>query len=240
VDARDPGVRRPQSTAGPHGLPATDEPPQGQERGQPGLRYRSGMGELILIRHGETEWSRSGQHTGRTDIPLTDAGVAAAQALAPALARRHLVAAFSSPLGRAMRTAELAGLAGVKPDPDLMEWDYGGYEGMTTAQIRETRPGWFLWRDGVIPGAAGHPGEQLTQVTARTDAVLDRVRPLLDDGDVALIAHGHLLRVLTARWLGLEATAGRLFRHPGPGMLCALSTDDGHPVLSAWNVVPPG
>jgi len=198
------------------------------------------MGELILIRHGETEWSRSGQHTGRTDIPLTDAGVAAAQALAPALARRHLVAAFSSPLGRAMRTAELAGLAGVKPDPDLMEWDYGGYEGMTTAQIRETRPGWFLWRDGVIPGAAGHPGEQLTQVTARTDAVLDRVRPLLDDGDVALIAHGHLLRVLTARWLGLEATAGRLFRHPGPGMLCALSTDDGHPVLSAWNVVPPG
>ncbi len=194
-----------------------------------------GMGELILIRHGETEWSRSGQHTGRTDIPLTDAGVAAGRALGPALARRHLVAAFSSPLTRAMQTAELAGLTGVKPDPDLMEWDYGGYEGMTTAQIRETRPGWYLWRDGVIPGSAGHPGEQLEQVAARTDAVLGRVRPLLDDGDVAVVAHGHLLRVLTARWLGLDPSAGRLFRLD-TSTLSALGTEHEQTVISAWNV----
>ncbi|MGW6093040.1 histidine phosphatase family protein [Streptomyces sp. NPDC055157] len=195
------------------------------------------MGELILIRHGETEWSRSGQHAGRTDIPLTDAGVAAARALTPVLARRHLVAAFSSPLSRAMQTAELVGLTDVKPDPDLMEWDYGGYEGMTAAQIRETRPGWELWRDGVVPGDAGSPGEQLQQVAARTDAVLDRIRPLLNDGNAALVAHGHLQRVLTARWLGLDASAGRLFRHPGPGTLSALGTEHGRPVISSWNVL---
>src|SRR4029453_1299963 len=148
----------------------------------------------------------------RTDIPLTDAGVTAGMALAPALARRHLVGAFSSPLSRAMRTAQLAGLTGVTPDPDLMEWDYGGYEGMSTAQIREPPPGWCLGRDGVIPGDAGHPGEQLQQVAARAEAVLGRVRPMLSDGDVALVAHGHLLRVLAARWLGLDPSAGRLFR----------------------------
>src|ERR1700731_2183885 len=105
------------------------------------------MGELVLVRHGETEWSRSGQYAGRTNLPLTDAGVAAGWALGPALGRRRLAAAVSSPLDRAMRTAELAGLAGVKPDPDLLEWDYGGYEGMTEEQIREARPGWDLWRD---------------------------------------------------------------------------------------------
>lgn len=194
------------------------------------------MGELILIRHGETVWSRSGQHTGRTDIPMTDAGVAAARALAPVLARRHLVAAFSSPLSRAMRTAELAGLAHIKPDPDLLEWDYGGYEGMTKAQIRKAKPGWHLWRDGVIPGDADHPGEQLHQVATRADAVLDRARPLLTAGDVALVAHGHLQRVLTARWLGLDPSAGRLFGHPHPGTLSILGTQDGQPVVSAWNV----
>jgi probable phosphoglycerate mutase len=195
-----------------------------------------GMGELILIRHGETEWSRSGRHTGRTDIPLTDAGVAACRDLAQALLHRHLVAAFSSPLNRAMRTAELVGLTRIEPDPDLMEWDYGGYEGMTTAQIQQIRPGWNLWRDGVIPGDAGHPGEQLQQVSARTDAVLGRVRPLLSDGDVALVAHGHLQRVLTARWLGLDPSAGRLFRHPHPGTLSVLGTEHEQAVISAWNI----
>jgi broad specificity phosphatase PhoE len=195
-----------------------------------------GVGELILIRHGETEWSRSGQHAGRTDIPLTDAGMAAAKALAPALARRPLTAAFSSPLTRAMRTAELVGLTGVKPDPDLLEWDYGGYEGMSAAQIRETRPGWNLSRDGVIPGDAGHPGETLQQVAARTDTVLDRVRPLLSDGDVALVGHGHLQRVLTARWLGLDPSAGRLLRHPHPGTLSALGTEHEQAVISTWNL----
>ena len=195
-----------------------------------------GMGELILIRHGETEWSRSGRHAGRTDLPLADAGVAAGKALAPALARRHLAAVFSSPLSRALRTAELAGLTGVKPDLDLMEWDYGGYEGMTEEQIRQPRPGWDLWRDGVVPGDAGHPGETLRQVAARTDALLDRVRPLLSGGDVALIGHGHLQRVLAARWLGLNPSAGRLFRHPGPGTLSALGAEHEQPVISAWNM----
>ncbi|MEU8033750.1 histidine phosphatase family protein [Streptomyces sp. NPDC049099] len=194
------------------------------------------MGELILIRHGQTEWSLSGRHAGRTDVPLTEAGEAAAAALAPRLAGRPLVAVFSSPLSRAMRTAELAGLTGVRPDPDLVEWDYGGYEGLTAAQIRETRPGWDLWRDGVIPGGAGHPGERLEQVAARTDAVLDRIRPLLSEGDVAVVAHGHLARVLTVRWLGLNASASRLLGHPHPGTLSFLATEDGQPLISAWNV----
>lgn len=194
------------------------------------------MGELIVIRHGQTAWSLSGQHAGHTDIPLTDAGEAAAEALAPRLARRRLVAVFSSPLDRAMRTAELAGLTGTRPDPDLMEWDYGGYEGLTAAQIQETRPGWDLWRDGVLPGDADHPGEQLQQVAARTDAVLDRIRPLLGHGDVAVVAHGHLARVLTVRWLGLDALAGRLLGHPHPGTLSVLATENEQPVISAWNV----
>ncbi|MER6549521.1 histidine phosphatase family protein [Streptomyces sp. NPDC001250] len=194
------------------------------------------MGELILIRHGQTEWSLSGQHAGCTDVPLTDAGEASAKALASRLARRPLVGVFSSPLSRAMRTAELAGLAGVRPDPDLVEWDYGGYEGLTAAQIREGRPGWDLWRDGVIPGDIDHPGERLEQVAARTDAVLGRIRPLLNDGDVAVVAHGHLARVLTVRWLGLDASAGRVLGHPRPGTLSFLATEDGQPFISAWNV----
>jgi broad specificity phosphatase PhoE len=194
------------------------------------------MGELVLIRHGETEWSRTGQYGGRTDLPLTDAGVAAGRALAPALARRRLAAAFCSPLSRAVQTAVLAGLSGVKPDPDLLEWDYGGYEGMTEEQIRQKIPGWDLWRDGVSPGDAGHPGEELRQVAARADAVLDRVRPLLDDGDVAVVGHGHLQRVLAARWLGLEPPAARLFRHPQPGSVSTLGTEHGQPAISTWNV----
>jgi broad specificity phosphatase PhoE len=198
------------------------------------------MGELILIRHGETEWSRSGRHAGRTDLPLIEAGVAAAKALAPALARHELIAAFSSPLGRAMHTAELAGLADVMPDPDLMEWDYGGYEGMTGEQIQLISPGWNLWRHGVIAGDAGHPGETLQQVARRADAVLDRVRPLLHDGDVALVAHGHLQRILAARWLGLDPSSGRLFRHPRPGTISALGTEQECAVISAWNVSSTG
>ncbi|WP_328866321.1 histidine phosphatase family protein [Streptomyces sp. NBC_00304] len=194
------------------------------------------MGELILIRHGQTEWSLSGQHAGRTDIPLTEAGKTAARALAPRLARRRPVAVLSSPLSRATRTAELAGLVDVRPDPDLVEWDYGGYEGLTAAQIQETRPGWELWRDGVVPGDAAHPGERLQQVAARTDAVLDRIRPLLADGDVAVVAHGHLARVLATRWVGLDASAARLLGHPHPGTLSFLAVEGGQPVISAWNV----
>jgi broad specificity phosphatase PhoE len=195
------------------------------------------MGELILLRHGETEWSRGGQHTGRTDVPLTAAGEAAAAALKPMLAGRDIRAAFASPLQRATRTADLAGLAAVRQDPDLREWDYGGYEGQTTAQIRAHRPGWYLWRDGVIPGDAGHPGETVQQVGARADAVLARVTPLLPGGDVVLVSHGHLLRVLTARWLRLNPAEGRLFRL-GTGTLCTLGTEHGEPVITSWNVPP--
>ncbi len=202
------------------------------------------MGELVLIRHGETEWSRTGQYAGRTDLPLTASGEAAGRALAGALSGRALAAVFASPLGRAMRTAELAGLADVQPDLDLLEWDYGGYEGMTEEQIRETSPSWDLWRDGVIPGDADHPGETLQQVAARIDRMLDRVRPLLRnsnsnsdaDGDVAIVGHGHLQRVLTARWLGLDPSAARLLRHPHTGTISTLGYDREQPVISTWNV----
>ena len=195
------------------------------------------MGELILLRHGETEWSAAGRHTGRTDVPLTAHGEAAAAALAPALARRHITAVFTSPASRAVRTAELAGLHGAKPDPDLQEWDYGGYEGRTTAQIRAGRPGWYLWRDGVIPGDAAHPGETVAQVGARAEAVLGRVTPLLAEGDVALVAHGHMLRVLTARWLTLDPDGGRLFRLD-TGTFSTLGREHDHPVMLSWNRYP--
>lgn len=194
------------------------------------------MGDLILLRHGETEWSRDHRHTGRTDLPLTEAGEAAARALAPALARRAVRAAFTSPAQRAVRTAELAGLRAVT-DRDLAEWDYGGYEGLTTAQIRAGRPGWYLWRDGVIPGDMAHPGETVAQVGARADAVLGRAEPLLAGGDVVLVAHAHLLRVVTARWLRLEPAAGRLFRLD-TGTLSTLGTEHAEPVMTTWNVPP--
>jgi broad specificity phosphatase PhoE len=195
------------------------------------------MGDLILLRHGETEWSRTYRHTGHTDVPLTPAGEAAAVALAPALAGQDVAAVFASPLQRAFRTAVLARLPDIKQDPDLREWDYGGYEGITTEQIREQRPGWYLWRDGVIAGDAGHPGETVEQVGARADAVLSRVLPLLADGDVILVSHGHLLRVLAARWLRLEPAAGRLFRLD-TGTLCTLGIEHGERVICSWNVPP--
>ena len=193
------------------------------------------VGELLLIRHGETEWSRSGQHTGRTDLPLTEAGVEAAARLAPFVARRAIVAAFTSPASRATQTAALVGLGWAVRDPDLQEWDYGGYEGRTTAAIRQQRPGWYLWRDGVVPGDAAHPGETVAQVGARADAVIGRARPLLAGGDVALIAHGHLLRVLTARWLGLPPDGGRYFRLD-TGTLSTLGDEHDEPVVTSWNV----
>ena len=190
-----------------------------------------------MLRHGETEWSQAGKHTGRTDIPLIPRGEAAAAALVPLLARRAIVTASVSPAQRAGRTAELAGLAYAKPDPDLWEWDYGGYEGLTTAHIREQRPGWYLWRDGVIPGDAAHPGETVEQVGDRVDRVLTRVRPLLAEGDVALAAHGHVLRVLTARWLQLEPSGGRLFRLD-TGTISTLGHEHAEPVILSWNVPP--
>ena len=193
------------------------------------------MGNLILLRHGETEWSRDGRHTGRTDVPLTSAGVASAAALAPALAKLDIIAAFTSPAERALRTAELAGLSSATPDPELWEWDYGGYEGRTTKEIQAERPGWYLWRDGVIPGDADHPGETIEHVGARADRVLAKVRPLLSQGNVALVAHGHVLRVLTARWLELDPSGGRLFRLD-TGTISTLGTEHASRVILTWNV----
>jgi broad specificity phosphatase PhoE len=201
------------------------------------------MGELIVLRHGETEWSRSGRHTGRTDIPLTGQGEAGARAVAPLVAKllggRAAAAVFASPAQRAQRTAELAGLTVTKTDPDLWEWDYGGYEGITTAEIQQTRPGWSLWRDGVIPGDADHPGETIDEVGQRVDRVLKRAAPLLEEGDVARVAHGHVLRVLTARWLGLPPADGRLFRLD-TGTVSTLGTEHDDPVIVSWNVPPAG
>jgi broad specificity phosphatase PhoE len=197
------------------------------------------MGDLILLRHGQTEWSQLGRHTGRTDVPLTERGVAGARALAPLLAGRRIAAVFTSPASRAARTAQLAGLEGAKQDPDLWEWDYGGYEGMTSEQIQAVRPGWYLWRDGVIPGDDAHPGETVAAVGARADRALARASGCLAAGDVVLVAHGHLLRVLTARWLGLPPAEGRLFRLD-TGTVSTLATEHDEPVIATWNVAPGG
>lgn len=196
------------------------------------------MGDLLLARHGETEWSRAGRHTGGTDLPLTRAGEAQARSLAPLLAGRAFALVLTSPLARARRTAELAGLTGAEPEPDLREWDYGAYEGVTTADIHTTRPTWDLWTDGVPPGGE-FPGESPEQVGARADRVLERVAGALDQGDVMVVAHGHLLRVLTARRQGLHPSHGRLFRLE-TGTLSRLSLEHGRPVIAEWNSRPPG
>jgi broad specificity phosphatase PhoE len=196
------------------------------------------MGQLILLRHGETEWSRDGRHTGRTDVSLTRRGEEQARSLAPLFAVRDIVRAVTSPAIRARRTAELAGLPPPVTDPNLWEWDYGGYEGRTSAEIRAERPGWYLWVDGVIRGDADHPGESVAEVGERVDAVLDRVRPsLADGGDVALVAHGHVLRVLAARWLDLDPSEGRLFALD-TGTVSTLGFEHGRPVIISWNVPP--
>lgn len=162
-------------------------------------------GRLVLLRDGETEWSRTGRHTSTTDVVLTVRGREQAVRLRERLAGWRFVLVATSPMERAWRTAKLAGLAVDVVDPQFAEWDYGEYEGRTTAQIRRTVPGWTVWR-GSVPG-----GETVRQVGRRADAVLARVRPRLADGDVALVGHGHMLRVLAARWLGLAPQAGALF-----------------------------
>jgi probable phosphoglycerate mutase len=195
------------------------------------------MSELILLRHGETEWSRSGRHTGLTDLPLTTVGEDQARAAAKLLAGRTFGAVYTSPLTRAVRTAELAGLTGGVEDPDLLEWDYGGYEGVTTDEIHEGRPGWYLWDDGVVPGDHEHPGEGIDQVGARVDRVLARVRPTLADGegeDVCLVAHGHVLRILCARWLGLPPRDGRFFRLD-TATVTRLGFEHARPVIDGLN-----
>jgi probable phosphoglycerate mutase len=203
------------------------------------------MGEIILLRHGETEWSRDGRHTGRTDLPLTERGREQAVAAGRLIAGRRITVAYSSPAQRARETAKLAGLAVEDTDPDLWEWDYGGYEGVTTAEIQQRRPGWFLWRDGVVPGGAdGFPGESVEQVGERCDRVIARVLPLVrgqdegrDPGDVALVAHGHLLRVLAARWIGEDARAGSRLKLD-TASVSRLGFEHDVPVISGWNETP--
>ncbi len=190
------------------------------------------MGEVVVIRHGQTEWSRSGQHTSVTDLPLLPEGEDQARAVGTALRGRAFAEVWTSPRQRARRTAELAGLPPTAVDADLVEVDYGGYEGRTTAEISaELGRTWSVWRDAIIPG--GSPGETLAAVGERVDRVLARVRARLPEGDVALVAHGHLLRVLTARWLGLAPEAGALFALPA-GSYGVLGHEHGRPVLTAW------
>ncbi len=190
-------------------------------------------GDLLLVRHGETEWSRTHRHTGLTDVPLTPYGERQARALAPLVAHRDVVAAYSSPLLRARRTAELAGLS-VEVDAGLVEWDNGGYEGRTTAEIRREAAGWWLWTDGVPAGDS--PGESWRQVGERSERVVARVDPLLERGDVVLVGHGHALRALAAVWLGLPAYQGGLFTQDA-GSLSVLGHYRGHRVVKHWNDV---
>ena len=192
------------------------------------------MGEVVVLRHGQTEWSKSGQHTGVTDLPLLPEGEERARQLRAGLAGRHFAEVWVSPRRRARRTAELAGLTATAVDDDLVEMDYGGYEGRTTAEIsEELGQEWSVWRDPVVPGAT--PGETLAQVGARVDRVLARLRPRLADGDVALVAHGHVLRVLTARWLGLTPGCGALFALPA-GSYGVLGHEHARPVLTGWGL----
>ncbi|MFF3942398.1 histidine phosphatase family protein [Streptomyces phaeofaciens] len=197
------------------------------------------MGDLFLVRHGETAWSRSGRHTGWTDVPLTEHGREEARRLVPLIRSHRVGAAFVSPLQRARETAELIGLHGFRVDADLHEWDYGGYEGVTTVEIQRERPGWFLFSDGVAPGPPEHPGESPEQVGERADRVLAKVDAAHanTEGCVVLVAHGHFLRVLTARRLGLPASQGAHFQL-ATGTLCRLGTEHGRPVIAAWNVRP--
>jgi probable phosphoglycerate mutase len=183
--------------------------------------------EVVLVRHGETEWSRAGKHTGRTDVPLTEAGREQAQEVGAALKKRRFAAVWTSPLSRAAETCRLAGFGDVAaPRDELMEWDYGEYEGRTTPEIRRERRGWTLWGDGV-PG-----GETSDEVGARVDRALAAVASI--PGDVLLFAHGHVLRVMAARWLGLEPAAGRLFALD-PATLSVLGYERETRAIRLWN-----
>ncbi len=193
------------------------------------------MSEIVLVRHGATEWSEVGKHTGRTDLALTDKGRAGAEALRDVLVRRSFALVLVSPLQRARRTAELAGFSSYQVDPDLAEWDYGSYDGRTTEEISdEVGTPWSIWRDG----AAGAGGESPADVAGRAARVLARVQPLIAaGGDVALVGHGHALRVLAATWLGLDPAAGALLAL-FPGSVSALGFEHDRHVITRWNVRP--
>jgi probable phosphoglycerate mutase len=184
--------------------------------------------DLLLIRHGETTWSRSGQHTSRTNLPLTESGEAQAAALCPFLSGRTFALVMSSPMTRALRTAELAGLSAPVVDPDLKEWDYGECEGKTTAEIMDRIPGWSVWTHP-CPG-----GETIDQVAARADRVIARVRGCSPGSTVVAVGHGHILRVLAARWLGAEPAAGRWFAL-ATASLSTLGWEHDSAVVQEWN-----
>lgn len=186
---------------------------------------------LVLVRHGETEWSRTGRHTSRTDLPLEPNGEAQARALAPVLANWEFGQVLVSPRRRALETCRLAGFAGVaEVTEDLAEWDYGEYEGRTTAEIREQRPDWTLWEHGV-PG-----GETAADVGRRTDVVIELVRA--HEGPTLCFAHGHVLRVLAARWVGIPPIGGRLWALDA-GTVSELGWERETPVIARWNEPPP-
>lgn len=182
--------------------------------------------EIVLVRHGETEWSRDGRHTGNTDVPLTERGRKQANALGAALEARSFARVLTSPLSRAAETARLAGFGAAEPRDELREWDYGAYEGRRTVEIREERPGWTLWADGVPDG------ETAAQVAARVDALLAELRTA--EGAALVFAHGHLLRVLAVRWIGLEPEAGRLVALD-PATVSVLGYERETPVIRVWN-----
>ncbi len=181
---------------------------------------------VVLIRHGETAWSRDRRHTGRTDIPLTPLGEDQAAGLAHRLTGWRFDEVLVSPLSRARRTAELAGLGHGDTEMDLLEWDYGDYEGRTTVAIREDRPGWDLFGDGVPHG------ETIHEVATRVDRVIARIRA--GGGDVACVAHAHLLRVLAVRWLGVDPVAARYFVL-GPASVSVLGWERDQSVIEHWN-----
>lgn len=189
-------------------------------------------GRLVLVRHGETEWSRSGQHTGRTDIPLNDEGRRQAMLVGSRLRKCRFDLVLSSPRSRALETCDLAGFRDqVEVTDDLAEWDYGEYEGVRTADIRVERPGWLLWDDDA-PG-----GETAEQVSARADRVIARVRSI--EGDALAFSHGHLLRVLAARWLGQDGRAGRYYALDA-GTISTLGWEREVAVITLWNEDPSG
>jgi broad specificity phosphatase PhoE len=187
--------------------------------------------QVLVVRHGETEWSRSGRHTGITDIPLTDNGIRVAKSLEPVVANVELALVLSSPLRRARATCELAGLgARMEIDRDLVEWNYGEYEGLTPQQIDHRVPGWMIFTAG-CPG-----GESPDDVGARVDRLIARIRRV--EGHVALFAHGHLLRVLAARWIGLPPSGGSHFRLE-TSTLSILGYYRGIPTVRRWNAAIP-
>ena len=184
---------------------------------------------IWLARHGETEWSRDGRHTGLTEVPLTDLGRIQAEALGSRLARHRFALVLTSPRSRAAETARLAGFANAVTDPDLIEWDYGALEGRRTAEIAAEFPGWSIWT-GPWPG-----GETIDQVSARADRVLARCLGLDVNGDRLIFGHGHMLRVLAARWLGLAGKSGALFGL-STASLSVLGWEHDRRIIETWNV----